>query len=213
MEFIDEQLSAYSERFTSSESQILEELNRFTYSKVLMPRMLSGHLQGRFLSMMSKMINPKCILEIGTYTGYSAICLAEGLNSDGKLITIEVNEEYEDLIRSFIKKAGFENKIELWIGNAKELIGKIEQPIDLVFIDADKENYSNYLDLVKNKLRSGGYIIADNVLWSAKVLQKESEMDSETKALHHFNIKIAEDPDFETVLLPVRDGLMIARKV
>lgn len=212
MEFIDEQLSLYAEAHTSAENEILEELNRFTYSRILMPRMLSGHLQGRLLSMISKMINPSKVLEIGTYTGYSALCLAEGLKEGGKLYTIEVNEEYEHHILHFFNKSEYKERIELIIGDAVTSISELNEFFDLVFIDADKENYSVYFDLVIEKLNPGGYIIADNVLWSGKVLQHESEMDVETKAIHQFNQKVRSDNRLETVLLPVRDGLMIVRK-
>lgn len=213
MDFIDEKLSAYAEAHTSPETTILADLNRETWAKVLMPRMLSGHIQGRLLSMFSKMIQPKEILEIGTYTGYSALCLAEGLADGGVLHTIDVNEELEDMVRSYIRKAGLQENIKFHVGNALEIIPKLNTHFDLVFIDADKENYSAYFDLVIDKMRTGSYIIADNVLWSGKVLEaSEIEKDTETRALHQFNEKIQKDSRVENILLPVRDGLMVIRK-
>lgn len=213
MEFIDENLAAYAENHTKAESELLAELNRETWAKVMMPRMLSGHIQGRLLSMFSKMINPKAILEIGTYTGYSALCMAEGLAEGGMLYTIDINEELEDMVRSYIHKSGYDENIQFMIGNAMDIIPTIPSQFDLVFIDADKENYSNYFDLVFDKLRPGAYIIADNVLWSGKVIdEKELSKDRETKALDEFNKKVQADPRVENILLPVRDGLMVVRK-
>lgn len=213
MEFIDEQLSTYAEKHTTAEPELLQKLNRDTYANVLIPRMLSGHLQGRILSMFSHMIQPKRILEIGTYTGYSALCLAEGLTKDGKLITMDINEELEDRVRRYINDSDYSNKIDFHVGNAMEIIPTIEDELDLVFIDADKPNYSNYFDLVIDKLRTGGIIIADNVLWSAKVLDPEQlAKDEDTKALHEFNEKMQQDSRVENVLMPVRDGLMVVRK-
>jgi caffeoyl-CoA O-methyltransferase len=180
---------------------------------VLIPRMLSGHLQGRILSMFSHMIQPKRILEIGTYTGYSALCLAEGLTPDGKLITMDINEELEDRVRRYINDSDYSSQIDFRVGNALEIIPTLEDELDLVFIDADKPNYSNYFDLVIDKLRTGGIIIADNVLWSAKVLDPEQlANDEDTKALHEFNEKMQQDSRVENVLMPVRDGLMVVRK-
>ncbi len=213
MEFLDPKLSQYSEDHTSPENDLLKELNRETYANVLIPRMLSGHLQGRVLSMFSKMIRPKTILEIGTYTGYSALCLAEGLADNGTLITIDVNEELEDMTRRYFDKSPFKNNIEFHIANALDVVPQIDKSIDLVFIDADKENYSNYFDLVIDKMPSGGIIIADNVLWSGKVLdEKQLTKDDETKALDAFNKKIHLDERVENVLMPIRDGLMVVRK-
>jgi predicted O-methyltransferase YrrM len=213
MEFIDEQLSAYAEKHTTAEPELLQKLNRDTYANVLIPRMLSGHLQGRILSMFSHMIQPKRILEIGTYTGYSALCLAEGLTPDGKLITIDINEELEDRVRRYINDSDYSSQIDFRVGNALEIIPTLEDELDLVFIDADKPNYSNYFDLVIDKLRTGGIIIADNVLWSAKVLDPEQlANDEDTKALHEFNEKMQQDSRVENVLMPVRDGLMVVRK-
>jgi len=213
MEFIDEQLSAYAEKHTTAEPELLQKLNRDTYANVLIPRMLSGHLQGRILSMFSHMIQPKRILEIGTYTGYSALCLAEGLTPDGKLITMDINEELEDRVQRYINDSDYSSQIDFHVGNALEIIPTLEDELDLVFIDADKPNYSNYFDLVIDKLRTGGIIIADNVLWSAKVLDPEQlANDEDTKALHEFNEKMQQDSRVENVLMPVRDGLMVVRK-
>jgi predicted O-methyltransferase YrrM len=212
MEFIDEKIEDYSLLYSRPESDILKKINRQTFAKVLMPRMLSGHLQGNVLSMLSKMIQPKHILEIGTYTGYSAICLADGLQDGGKLHTIDINEELEKMVRVFFEEARLGNKINYHIGNALNIIPTINETFDIVFIDADKKNYYAFYDLVFDKVRAGGYIIADNVLWSGKVLDDEKKMDAETKAIHLFNKKINEDTRVENILLPVRDGLMIARK-
>jgi caffeoyl-CoA O-methyltransferase len=213
MEFLDPELESYVLKHTKEESAILEELNRETQAKVLMPRMVSGHLQGKILSMFSNMIRPERILEIGTYTGYSAICLAEGLQANGKLYTIDINEELESMVRNYFKKANVSDKIDFRIGNALKIIPTLDGPFDLVFIDADKENYSKYYDLIFNKVKVGGFIIADNVLWSGKVLEKKEDMDKDTIAIVEYNNKILEDKRVENVLLPVRDGLMIARKI
>src|SRR5690554_407094 len=214
MEFLDEKLEDYVNAHTSPESEVLNDLNRQTHIKILQPRMLSGHLQGRILSMLSKMIQPNRILEIGTYTGYSAICLAEGLkeNANGKLITIDINYELEDMVKSYIEKAGFSEQIELKIGNAIEIIPSLDKNFELVFIDADKSNYSNYYDLLIDDLPKGAIIIADNVLWSGKVIQATKKNDVDTEALKIFNKKIQDDHRVENVLLPIRDGLMVIRK-
>ena len=211
MEFIDSRLTEYSEDHTSPESDLLKEISRNTRAKVMMPRMLSGHLQGRFLSMVSKMIKPKTILEIGTYTGYSAICLAEGLATGGKLITVDVNEELESKVRGYILKAGLEGVIDYRIGNALKIIPELPMKFDLVFIDADKENYSNYFDLVIDKISIGGYLIADNVLWSGKIL--DDKPDKDTRAILEFNRKVQTDFRVENVLIPVRDGILMMRKL
>lgn len=212
MDFIDEKIENYALANSQAESDILKKLNRETYAKVLMPRMLSGHMQGNVLSMFSKMIQPKQILEIGTYTGYSGICLAQGLQENGKLHTIDINDELESMVRSYIEQAGMTNKINFYVGNALSIIPTINETFDLVFIDADKTNYAAYYDLVFDKVKSGGFIIADNVLWSGKVLDDETTMDPDTKAIHEYNKKIHNDSRVENMLLPVRDGLMIARK-
>ena len=212
MEFIDEKIENYALSHSQSESDVLKKLNRETHAKVMMPRMLSGHMQGNVLSMLSKMLQPKHILEVGTYTGYSGICLAQGLQENGKLHTIDINDELETMVRSFFDEAGLTDKINYYLGNALTIIPTINETLDLVFIDADKKNYAAYYDLVFDKVRSGGYIIADNVLWSGKVLDDESKMDADTKAIHDYNKKVHNDSRVEHMLLPVRDGLMIARK-
>jgi caffeoyl-CoA O-methyltransferase len=213
MDFLPKKIDAYSVAHTTSETEVLNDLNRQTNLQILQPRMLSGHLQGRVLSMLSHMIQPTNILEIGTYTGYSAICLAEGLKEDGKVVTIDRNAELEDFALSYFEKANVSNKIDFRIGNAIDIIPSLKKTFDLVFIDADKTNYSNYFDLVIDKLPKGAYIIADNVLWSGKVVQKVEEHDMETKAIVEYNEKIHNDPRVENILFPIRDGLMIARKL
>lgn len=213
MEFIDKKLSQYSEEHTTPENELLKALNRDTHVNVLAPRMLSGHLQGRLLSLFSKMIQPKAILEIGTYTGYAALCLAEGLNNDGILHTIDINEELETRIQKYFDQSSYSNQIKLHIGNALDIIPKIQQQFDLVFIDADKENYSNYYDLLIDAMPSGGIIMADNVLWSGKVTDSEAlTSDNDTQELDRFNAKVQSDPRVENILIPVRDGIMVARK-
>lgn len=214
MDFIDKEILKYAENHTTGESIVLKQLARDTYANVLMPRMLSGHLQGRLLAMLSKMISPVNILEIGTFTGYSGICLAEGLADDGTLYTIEVNEELEEMILSYFEKAGLLSKVKLIIGDALEIIPKLEAEFDLVFIDAEKINYASYFDSVIEKVKKGGYIIADNVLWSGKILDnQEGKLDKDTDALVKFNKFIQECPLVENILLPIRDGLMIMRKL
>lgn len=213
MDFIDSKLDDYVSAHTEAESELLYELNRKTNLSVLQPRMLSGHFQGRVLSMFSHMIKPNRILEIGTYTGYSALCLAEGLQSTGKVITIDVNEELEDLVKEYIAKAKLDDKIECIIGDAIEIIPTLKEEFDIVFIDADKKNYCNYYKLVFDKVKSGGYIIADNVLWSGKVLEEYDSLDAETQVIIDFNKMVHEDDRVQEVLLPIRDGLMIARKL
>jgi predicted O-methyltransferase YrrM len=212
MEFISGALSAYSESHSEKEPTLLQELNRETHLKVMSPRMLSGHLQGRFLSFISKLIQPKNILEIGTYTGYSALCFAEGLSKDGKLITIDSNEETNSVAKKYFERSPFSKQIEQIQGDATKIIPQLDHQLDIVFIDADKRNYANYFDLVIDKVRKGGLIIADNVLWSGKILMPEKEMDPDTKAIHEFNKKITEDPRVTNLLLPVRDGIMLLLK-
>ena len=212
MEFITKELSDYCENNTSAETDILAQLNRETHLKVVSPRMLSGHLQGRFLSFISKLQQPKLVVEIGTYTGYSALCLAEGLAENGKLISIDVNEETSTFAKSFISKTEYANKIDLVLADAKDYIPTIKESIDLVFIDADKKNYLNYYHLVIDKLNKGGLIIADNVFWSGKITMSESAMDKETLTLHQFNQFVQQDSRVENMLLPIRDGLMVVRK-
>ncbi|MGB0849804.1 MAG: O-methyltransferase [Bacteroidia bacterium] len=213
MDFIPKEIAQYSENHTSPETQLLSDLNRDTYSNVLIPRMLSGHLQGRVLSMFSKMLRPKAILEIGTYTGYSALCMAEGLQDGGVLHTIDINEELETRIRKFVDQSPYADNITLHIGNALEIIPALEESFDLVFIDADKDNYGQYYDLLIDRLPSGAIIIADNVLWSGKVVNDTQLLkDKDTKALAEFNKKIHLDDRVENVLMPIRDGLMVVRK-
>ena len=210
MEFLDENILKYVEAHTSAEDGLLRRINRETHLSVLKPRMLSGHLQGRVLAMVSKMIKPRLVLEIGTYTGYSALCLAEGLAENGKLVTIDINEELEGRVRGYFKESKFNDKIDYRIGDAKKVIPTLDGPIDLVFIDADKINYSNYYDLVFSKVNKGGFILADNVLWSGKVTQEKKNKD--TQALHDYNTKITNDERVENYLVPIRDGIMVARK-
>lgn len=211
MDFLPPAIEQYVQNHSSEEMQVLQELSRETQAKVLRPRMLSGHIQGLFLQMISKLIRPERILEIGTYTGYSAICLAQGLNENGLLHTIDVNDELESIIRKYVDKAGLANKISLHIGNALSIIPTLKETWDLVFIDADKENYLNYYHLVFNQVKPGGWIIADNVLWSGKVVD-DNEDDIETQAIRQFNEFIHADERVEHLLLPLRDGLMMIRK-
>lgn len=211
MEFLDPRLLKYSELHTTPEPELLRQLNRDTHAHVLKPRMLSGHLQGRFLSMMSHMVRPNSILEIGTYTGYSAICLAEGLAPGGKLITIEKNEELEERLRLTFERANLAGRVDLKIGNALSVVPTLPGPFDIVFIDADKENYGNYFDLVIDKVRPGGFVIADNVLWSGKVLDEKPDKD--TKAILHFNDRVQRDTRVENILIPIRDGILLMRRL
>ncbi len=206
------EIAAYTERYTQKESKLLQELNRDTYANVLTPRMLAGHLQGRTLSMLSKMIQPKIVLEIGTYTGYSAICWSEGLVSGGVVHTIDINEELEDMANRYIFKADKKAVIKTYIGSAIDIIPTIKEKFDVVYIDADKGNYSNYYDMTFDSLNSGGYIIADNVLWSGKVVEPEDQMDEDTSAIVAYCRKVHNDDRVENVLFPIRDGLLIARK-
>ena len=212
MEFLEKNLAEYCENHTSPESELLSKLNRDTHVKVVSSRMLSGHLQGRVLSFISKLQKPTFIVEVGTYTGYSALCLAEGLSENGKLLSIDVNEETSYYAQSFINQSVYKNKIELVVADAKAVIPDIAEPIDLVFIDADKKNYLSYYHLLIEKLSTGGLIIADNVLWSGKITMPASDMDRETLALHEFNNFIQNDERVENMLLPIRDGLMVIRK-
>ena len=213
MDFLSSEIENYSLSHTSEENDLLKDLNRQTHVQVLQPRMLSGHLQGRILSMFSHMILPSRVLEIGTYTGYSALCIAEGISENGKIITIDSNKELEPFTRTYFSKSKFNNQIEFIVGNALNVIPQLEETWDLVFIDADKENYLNYYELVLKNVRNGGFIIADNVLWSGKVTQEISSNDNETSGIVEFNKKVNEDSRVENVLVPVRDGLMVLRKV
>lgn len=211
MNFLDPALDQYATSHTANESELLKELARETHLKTTMPRMLSGHLQGRFLSLISKLIQPEIILEIGTFTGYATLCLAEGLKPNGKLITLDTNDETSSIAKRYFAKSDFAAQIELRNTDATVEIPGMNMQFDLVFIDADKENYSNYFDMVIGKMKKGGLIIADNVLWSGKVLQPLKPNDSETKAITSFNEKVCADDRVEQLLLPVRDGLMILR--
>src|SRR6266446_4700847 len=209
MHFFPESLEQFTVAHTKQASEVLQELERETFARIYMPQMLSGHVQGRFLSMISKMVQPKNILEIGTFTGYSAICLSEGLLEAGTLYTIDVNAELETMARKYFEKAGVTTKIKYLIGNAVEIIPQLDVTFDLVFIDADKENYSRYYDLVFGKLKSGGVILADNVLWSGKVV--EEKQDEETKALVAFSDKVQNDTRVDNLLVTIRDGVMMIR--
>ena len=211
MHFLPENIDNYVVEHSQQEPTILKELSRETWQKVLNPRMLSGAFQGRVLSMISKLTQPKNVLEIGTYTGYSAICLTEGMKSTGKLFTIDKNEELEGLQNKYFEKSGYRNQITQFVGNALEIIPKIDEKFDLVFIDADKSNYVNYFHLIIDKMNSGGIILSDNVLWSGKVVEKLDPKDKDTKVLLEYNKLLNEDPRIETVLLPIRDGLTISR--
>jgi len=212
MDFIPKDINSYCEKYTQREDEVLYQLHRETYLKILRPRMLSGHLQGQILTFFSKMIQPKHILEIGTYTGYSAICLARGLKKGGKLHTIDVNEELEDFSNSYFEKAGLKNDIVMHIGKAIDVVPKLDVEWDLVFIDADKENYINYYNMVLPLVKKGGFIISDNVLWSGKVTQPIDAGDKETKILVELAELINSDSRVENVLMPIRDGLLVARK-
>lgn len=210
---IDPKIENYSEEHSSNHSAILNELYRETHLKVMHPRMLSGQQQGRFLSMLSHMIRPKAILEIGTYTGYSAICLAEGLSKEGKIHTLELDPELEKIANKYFKKAGVEKQIIQYFGDALKIIPSLDILFDLVFIDADKNNYANYYRLIFDKVRSGGYILVDNVLWSGKVIEALKKGDKDTSGIIEFNTLVQQDERVENVLLPIRDGLMLIRKI
>ena len=211
IDFIDKDLLKYVESNSQNEPQLLKELNRETHLKVLNPRMLSGSYQGRLLSLLSKIISPKSVLEIGTYTGYSALCIAEGLDKNGIIDTIDINEELQEIQNKYFKKSGFEKQINQHVGNALDIIPKIDKCFDLVFLDADKENYPEYYNLVIDKIVSGGILIADNVLWSGKVIDKK-DSDLTTIKLIEFNNLVQNDKRVETMILPIRDGLSICRK-
>ena len=212
MDFIDPIIEQYALDHTDQESDLLNHLNRQTHLNVLQPRMLSGHLQGRLLSAFSKALNPTKILEIGTYTGYSALCLAEGLLPNGILYTVDVNKELSSFAQKYFNKSIYKDQIKMIIGDATELIPKMNHQWDLVFIDADKENYSNYFDMVIDHVNPGGWIIADNVLWSGKVTKITSNNDLETDAIKAFNKKVNSDKRVSNILMPVRDGMMLMIK-
>ena len=211
MHFLPEKLDDYVVAHSQKEPELLQQLSRETWQKVLAPRMLSGHFQGRVLSMVSKLINPKNVLEIGTYTGYSALCLVEGIQPKGQLHTIDTNEELYDLQRKYFDKSGFGNQIIQHTGNALNIIPTIDKTCDLVFIDADKQNYPNYLEIILPKLKNGSVILSDNVLWTGKVIEKIQKGDKDTEALLKYNKMINEHSQLETVLLPIRDGLTLTR--
>lgn len=211
MNFLPEKLDQYVVEHSQQEPEILAELTKETWQKVLNPRMLSGAFQGRLLAMISKLIQPKVVLEIGTFTGYSALCFAEGLAFDGKIITIDKNEELESLQNKYFAKSGFRDQIHQKIGNALEIIPTIDEEFDLVFIDADKINYENYFHLIIKKMKPGGIILSDNVLWSGKIIEKLDPKDEDTKALLSYNKLLNSDERLETILLPIRDGLTISR--
>jgi caffeoyl-CoA O-methyltransferase len=213
MEFISEKLTEYISKNSNTEPDILVRLNQETHQKILKPRMLSGHIQGRFLSMLSKMKSPSTILEIGTYTGYGTLCLSEGLKEGGKIFTIDRNEELLKIQNKYFEESGKRDKIIQLTGNAKEILNDLNETYDLVFIDADKENYIEYFNQVSERLNKNGIIISDNVLWSGKVLDSSLEKDEETNALVNFNKILNEDKRFETVILPLRDGLSISRLI
>jgi predicted O-methyltransferase YrrM len=211
MNFLPEKIEYYAIAHSQAEPILLQQLNRETWQKVLQPRMLSGHFQGRFLSMLSKLIQPTNILEIGTYTGYSALCLAEGMQNKGELHTIDINAELYDLQRKYFDASGLGKQIFQHTGNALDIIPNLKKSFDLVFIDADKTNYPNYLKLVLPKLNKGAVILSDNVLWSGKVTEPIKEADLDTKALIEYNKVLHEHSKLETILLPIRDGLSISR--
>ena len=211
MHFISQELEDYIEQHSEKEPELLAALNKETYQKILLPRMLSGHFQGRVLSMLSKLVNPLNILEIGTYTGYSALCLCEGMKENGVLHTIDIKEELIDFQRKYFDKSPWGNQIVQHLGEATDIIPTIDLKFDLVFIDADKENYLNYYELIVPKMNKGGIILSDNVLWSGKVLEPLQKNDLSTKILLEYNELLKNDSRVETVLLPIRDGLTVSR--
>jgi len=213
MHFISDDLQDYASNHSADEPQLLSTLNRETYQKVLQPRMLSGHFQGRVLSMIAKLANPQHILEIGTYTGYATLSLAEGLRADGTIDTIDIKEELQDLQRKYFDLSPWGNQIFQHLGEALDIIPTLNKKFDLVFIDADKENYLNYFEMIVPLMNKGGIILSDNVLWSGKVLEPLNEKDRTTKVLLDYNRLIKEDPRVETILLPIRDGLTVSRVI
>ncbi len=212
MDFIPKEIYNYIKNHSVEESNLLKELSRNTKLKILNPRMLSGSYQGRILSMISKLTKPKYILEVGTYTGYSTLCLAEGIKGSGELHTIDNNEELYDFQREYFNKSGYGDKIFQHLGNAIDLIDTINLKFDLIFLDADKENYTNYLELLINKLNANGVLITDNVLWSGKVIKSISDDDLSTQEIDKFNKLMNQRSDMETIILPIRDGISISRK-
>lgn len=213
MHFLPEDIDRYVVAHSQEEPKLLQELTRETYQKVLQPIMLSGPYQGRVLSMISKLINPKCILELGTFTGYSTLCLAEGVKENGVIHTIDINEELEPIQSKYFEKSEYRKQIVQHVGNAIDIIPTLDSTFDLVFIDADKPNYVNYFHLIIDKLNPGGVILSDNVLWHGKVTEPLKDKDHSTKSVLNYNILLKEDKRVESVLLPIRDGLTISRKV
>lgn len=213
MHFISDELDDYVTQHSENEPELLSALNKETYQKILLPRMLSGHFQGRVLSMLSKLIRPKSILEIGTYTGYATLCLCEGLQENGTVHTIDINEELFDFQRKYFDKSPWGKQITQHLGDALEIIATINTKFDLVFVDADKENYIAYFKMIVPMMEKGGIILSDNVLWSGKVLEPLHPKDKSTKELLEYNKLLKEDPRVETVLLPIRDGLTVSRIV
>ena len=212
MHFISEKLDDYVVKHSEEEPALLATLTRETYQKILQPRMLSGHYQGRVLSVLSKLIRPKTILELGTFTGYSALCLAEGLDKNGILHTIDINEELVDFQRSYFDKSIYGSQIVQHLGSALDIIPTLDTTFDLVFMDADKPNYINYFHQIIDKINPGGVILSDNVLWSGKVIEALDSSDVSTKIVLEYNVLLKEDPRLETVLLPIRDGLTVSIK-
>ena len=211
MHFLSQDLEDYIEQHSENEPELLAKLNKETYQKILLPRMCSGHFQGRVLSMLSKLVNPKNILEIGTFTGYAALCLCEGMQQSGQLHTIDIKEELVDFQRKYFDLSNFGTQIHQHLGNAIDIIPKIDLKFDLVFIDADKENYINYFNLILPKMNKGGIILSDNVLWTGKVVAPLQKNDISTKILLEYNLLLKNEPRVETVLLPIRDGLTVSR--
>lgn len=211
MSFLPEAIDNYVINHSQKEPELLQQLNKETWQKVLNPRMLSGAYQGRLLAIISKLIHPKTILEIGTYTGYSALCLAEGIQQDGELITIDKNEELESFAKKYFDTSAYKNQIKQFIGNAVDIIPTLNKKFDLVFIDADKSNYINYFNLIIDKMNSGGVILSDNVLWSGKIIEDLKPNDLDTRTLIEYNKLLNSDARVETILLPIRDGLTITR--
>lgn len=211
MSLINDDLQDLLINYCEAESELLQQIDRETNLKVLMPRMLSGHYQGRVLSMLSKMVSPDRILEIGTFTGYATLCLAEGLTNNGIIYTLDINVELEEMVRNSFAKSPYNDKINYILGDATQTVNELQEVFDIVFIDADKKNNGTYYDLIFDRVRSGGIIIVDNVLWSGKVLQEKQDKD--TKNITSFNDKIAEDKRVEKLILPVRDGLFVIRKL
>lgn len=212
MHFLPEKIDDYIVEHSEQEPELLQQLTRETYQKILQPIMLSGPYQGRVLSMISKLIQPKIILELGTFTGYSTLCLAEGLQTNGEIHTIDINEELVDFQRKYFDKSPYSKQIHQYLGNALDIIPTLNKSFDLIFIDADKPNYVNYFHLIIDKMKTGSIILSDNVLWHGKVIETIDEKDTSTKAILNYNNLLKTDKRIETVVLPIRDGLTISRK-